>query len=55
MKLFPNIGPLTRLLYVLMGLGLIAAAVWAPSLDRPWPVIVGALGAVVMLEGAAGL
>ena len=54
MALIPNIGPGTRVLYVVLGLGLMAIAVWAPFLSRTLALIVGALGAVSVVEGIIG-
>ena len=54
MKLIPNIGPARRLLYVLAGLGMLALALLAPFLKRPWPVVLGVFGAAAFVEGAIG-
>ncbi len=54
MKLIPNLGPAARLLYVVIGAGLVALAVLAPFLRGPWPLVAGLAGAVIMAEGAAG-
>lgn len=50
----PNMRPAHRLLYVVGGIGLIAVALLAPSLNRPWPWILIVGGAVMLLEAAAG-
>ncbi|MBI2956006.1 MAG: DUF2892 domain-containing protein [Acidobacteria bacterium] len=54
MSLVPNIGPLTRVAYVVIGLGLILAAWMGPFSGRTLPLIVGALGVVSIVEGAIG-
>ena len=54
MKLIPNIGPTTRIAYVVTGLVLIAAAVFAPFSSRAVAVVVGLLGLVPIVEGAIG-
>lgn len=54
MRLVPNLGPAMRVVYVLVGLGLIALALLAPFLHRPWPLITALVGAVIVAEGAAG-
>lgn len=54
MGLIPNLGPGTRVLYVAGGLALVAAGVWAPFLRAPLGWVVGALGVIVMAEGAIG-
>lgn len=54
MSLIPNIGPATRVSYVVSGLALVALALWAPFLSRPLAVIVGLLGAAGVVEGLIG-
>jgi len=54
MAFTPNIGPKTRVGYLVFGAALIAAALLGPALRSPWPWVLIAAGAVVMLEGAAG-
>ena len=54
MKITPNLGPTTRALYVLVGMGFIALGVWAPHLPSPWSVVMGVLGGVVIIEGIVG-
>jgi len=54
MALAPNIGPATRVLYVLVGIGFIALGLWAPWLRSPWTWVMAVLGVVVIIEGAVG-
>lgn len=54
MALIPNIGLGTRVLYVVLGLGMVGLAIWAPFLSRTLSLIVGALGAVSVVEGVIG-
>lgn len=54
MKLTPNIGPKTRLVYVVFGAGLVALSFLAPFLDRRESVMVGVLGAATIVSGALG-
>ena len=54
MSLIPNIGPGTRAAYVVSGLALVGLALWAPFLSRTLALIVGALGAVGVVEGIIG-
>ncbi|MFQ5664462.1 MAG: hypothetical protein ACE5HL_11600 [Terriglobia bacterium] len=54
MKLVPNIGPITRVSYVVFGVVLIGLALWAPYLDTTWSAIVGVVGAIGIAEGAVG-
>ena len=54
MNLTPNIGPQTRVAYVVFGVVLIGLAWVAPFLSSRLAVIVGALGALIIVEGAIG-
>lgn len=54
MKLIPNIGPTTRIAYVVTGLVLIAAGVFAPFSSRTLAWGVGLVGIVPIVEGAIG-
>ena len=54
MKLIPNIGPMTRITYVVTGVVLIAAGVFAPFSSRTLAWVVGLLGIVPLIEGAIG-
>lgn len=54
MALLPNIGRGTRVLYVVLGLGLVGLGIWAPFLSRTLALIVGVLGAVSVVEGIIG-
>ena len=54
MSLIPNIGPGTRAAYLVSGLALVGLALWAPFLSRTLALIVGALGAVGVVEGIIG-
>ncbi len=53
MILRPNIGSGQRLAYLLVGAGLVAAALLAP-LSSSKAIMVGALGALAILSGATG-
>ena len=54
MKLIPNIGPKTRIAYVVIGAGLVALSLLAPFLDRGQSVMVGVVGAATIVSGAVG-
>lgn len=54
MALRPNIGPKTRAGYVVFGLALILLAVLVSWPSAVLPVLVGAFGLVVAVEGAVG-
>jgi hypothetical protein len=54
MSLSPNIGPGTRIAYVVSGLALVGLAVWAPFLSTALSIVVGVLGAATVVEGAVG-
>lgn len=54
MKLIPNIGPASRIIYIILGLSLVLLALWAPFLSAPLAVIVFVLGAAGVVEGAIG-
>lgn len=54
MALVPNIGPRTRAGYVAFGLALVLLAALASWPSAVWPVLVGAFGLVVAVEGAVG-
>lgn len=53
MKLVPNLGPKMRLLYALVGLGLVVLSVVGP-LQGTRAVVVGILGGGLIAEGAVG-
>lgn len=54
MGLRPNIGPKTRVGYVVFGLALVLLAALGSWSSAVWPVLVGAFGLVVAAEGAVG-
>lgn len=54
MKLTPNIGPATRIAYVVMGGVLLIAGVTSPYFTGTLAWVLGAFGAIVILEGAIG-
>ena len=54
MNLIRNLGPATRVSYVVFGLVMVGLAVWLPYLSGLWAVVVGLLGTVVVAEGAVG-
>lgn len=54
MKLTPNLGPLSRVGYVLIGAGLMAAGWLGPLGGSRLGWVVAALGAISVVEGALG-
>lgn len=54
MKLTPNLSPAMRVVYVLLGIGLIAVPLLTNLLEKPLPLVVGLLGAASIVEGAGG-
>lgn len=54
MSLVRNLGPVTRVGFVLCGAALIVAAFWAPALSVALALLAGAVGLIVVVEGAVG-
>ena len=54
MAFTPNLSPMMRVGYAVMGIVLILAAWLGPFTGRTLPLIVGALGVVSIIEGASG-
>jgi hypothetical protein len=54
MKFQPNIGLITRVLYVVAGFVFLGLAWLAPSLRGNLAVVVGLLGVIVVVEGVVG-
>ncbi|MEE8201672.1 MAG: hypothetical protein V3R29_10945 [Candidatus Acidoferrales bacterium] len=54
MKIIPNLGPKARLGYVVVGGILLIAGATSPYLSGVWAWLVGALGVIVIVEGAIG-
>jgi hypothetical protein len=53
MKLVPNLGPKMRVLYALVGLGLVVLSVVGP-MKGTLAIVVGILGGITIAEGAVG-
>ena len=54
MQLIPNLDTKTRVAYIAVGLGLIAAACLAPFSSRAEALVVGSLGGIAIVEAAVG-
>jgi len=49
-----NLGPRTRIGYIVVGAGLIVLGWWWGALRPVWPLALGLWGFIVVLEGAVG-
>ena len=54
MTIQPNIGTMQRVAYVLLGAGMIAAALLVPRFGRTEALLVGVAGGLAVLSGATG-
>ncbi len=55
MKFTPNLGPLTKISYIVIGIAFVAGGWFWTTAPDPWVrIVLGVAGAITVLEGIVG-
>ena len=55
MKFTPNLGPITKISYIVIGIALVAGGVFWTTAPAPWVrFVLGVAGILTVIEGAVG-
>ena len=55
MALTPNLGPITRIAYAVIGIGFVAGGLLWTTAPAPWVrIVLGVAGIITVIEGMAG-
>ncbi len=55
MALTPNLGPISKIAYIVIGIGFVAGGIFWTTAPAPWVrMVLGALGILTVIAGAVG-